>query len=866
MPDRVAFGRIPGMTESDFTAYSQLETFLLFQYLAQLGVEAPAFARISEKLKSNPAIVGANGYDAGRLSPDSLRDLYLQLLKEEVKSELQHASDSDGAGTNGDGTSRNGKKRKARSPSLPTVQDVAKKKDLLPGLIVKLYTRYRETVVRQIREEERTYDQLKSDIDEIEKGDWDERLRTKDDRVANDEPHRAVVQMNGDSRSPQTSSSNTAGAKDVKSGSAAINGGPSPYRQPLGIDSTRPPVSPRTAAKIDALINQPGESTTASRPSANQLNHSPTQQSHLHPKSPVQSSQAYKPLPHSPGSKHPHSSPQQSTSYPPNSHTNPPSAAAGQRQNQHGSPQVPNPTSPVILPPPPGMLHTPSTVSNHQSSRGTQGASTQPPFSQPVSAANQYQANGTSNTKTPSTPYAHPGYHPPPPAQGGLMLQPFQVNPQDPIKAHQASQQIASPAPSTPLPANTHQIPPDMASIMKSLESYQKKSTPRTRPPLRIETKWKPFTERGTTPIFSPTPSPIHDEARLASPPLETISRGFGELEKSRTRRTRKSEAAAASAPSPAPSTTSSRSVRGGKKRQVSSRRVRGASVTSTAPSAVASSMRGRTRSPSVTSQAEVGTTEDSTSAIARKVKNEPATPADTTETPSAMETTPSTALPGSRRRRGTVSSVTGGTNVPARTSKRKRTATPDSRIERAISKPSHITAARNFPKMSQPIINDISSHKHASLFSNRVRDRDAEGYSSIIKRPTDLKTIRTAIVAGSRAVASAAAEMTPTAGAPASSPANGNAPGLTVVLPLREDLVPPNGIVNSAQLERELMRMFANAVMFNPGDDGVVRDSREMFDAVCGSVGNWRDAERVAEENALESRDEGVSKRRKLE
>src|SRR5207248_6276649 len=36
-------------------------------------------------------------------------------------------------------------------------------------------------------------------------------------------------------------------------------------------------------------------------------------------------------------------------------------------------------------------------------------------------------------------------------------------------------------------------------------------------------------------------------------------------------------------------------------------------------------------------------------------------------------------------------------------------------------------------------------------------------------------------------------------------------------MLPISSDLVPPKGIVNSAQLEKELMRMFANAVMFNP-------------------------------------------------
>ena len=43
--------------------------------------------------------------------------------------------------------------------------------------------------------------------------------------------------------------------------------------------------------------------------------------------------------------------------------------------------------------------------------------------------------------------------------------------------------------------------------------------------------------------------------------------------------------------------------------------------------------------------------------------------------------------------------------------------------------------------------------------------------------------------------------------------------------LPLSTDVIPPKAIVNSGQLEKEVMRMFANAVMFNPGDDGMVRD-----------------------------------------
>lgn len=166
--------------------------------------------------------------------------------------------------------------------------------------------------------------------------------------------------------------------------------------------------------------------------------------------------------------------------------------------------------------------------------------------------------------------------------------------------------------------------------------------------------------------------------------------------------------------------------------------------------------------------------------------------------------------------------------------------------------------------------MDDVSSHKHASLFSTRVKDKDAEGYSTAIKRPTDLKSIRSAIQAGSRAVTALASELTPMASGATASPIAStptNASVTVLNLPIRDELMPPLGIVNSAQLERELMRMFANAVMFNPGEDGVVRDAREMFEAVVGSVGNWRAAERtrVLEETGLDG-DMGGGKRRKVE
>ena len=179
--------------------------------------------------------------------------------------------------------------------------------------------------------------------------------------------------------------------------------------------------------------------------------------------------------------------------------------------------------------------------------------------------------------------------------------------------------------------------------------------------------------------------------------------------------------------------------------------------------------------------------------------------------------------------------------------------------------------------------MNDISAHKLASLFAKPLTEREAPGYKNLIYRPQDLKSIKSAISAGSRAVA-AASETSGTPANEAGSPMEGvitpsKSAGSILWISMNADVVPPKGIVNSAQLEKELMRMFANAVMFNPdskrgfgpafrdrqeddGEDdgpqglelggeeegGVVADTREMFEAVEKNVTNWRAAERAVD------------------
>lgn len=189
-----------------------------------------------------------------------------------------------------------------------------------------------------------------------------------------------------------------------------------------------------------------------------------------------------------------------------------------------------------------------------------------------------------------------------------------------------------------------------------------------------------------------------------------------------------------------------------------------------------------------------------------------------------------------------------------------------------------YVMCTRGFHRTAAPIMNDVTTHKLASIFAKPLAERDAPGYHDLIYRPQDLKSIKSAIHQGSKAVA-AATEAASTPAGDAESPAPGGTPSKqnVLMLPKNEDLVPSKGIVNSAQLEKELIRMFANAIMFNPsskrlypdapmftdrssrestqsndGDEGgIIQDSLEMFEDVEQAVTHWRAAERTADELA---------------
>ena len=332
------------------------------------------------------------------------------------------------------------------------------------------------------------------------------------------------------------------------------------------------------------------------------------------------------------------------------------------------------------------------------------------------------------------------------------------------------------------------------------------------------------------------------------------------------------------------------------------------------ASSSVTGSMQPRTRSHSLLSHVDELSMDNNTSNNARIKPEPPATPIIGEDTDISETTADEASRKPARRRRETKHGHEMGLRMERAGTQHKSAEVQDPRSVRSgltgktpDKHPHLILGSRNFPRTSATIMNDISAHKLASMFAKPLTEREAPGYKDLIYRPQDLKSIKTAIIAGSKALAAAenSGAGTTSGGAQAGSGTPNSKGANTIWVPASADIMPPKGIVNSAQLEKELMRMFANAVMFNrdpkrgvgpkfrdvqrsrrrggggggdqaEGGDGrsstkreeeteerdinededeeedeggVVRDTREMFAAVEKSVADWRAAERAVED-----------------
>lgn len=106
----------------------------------------------------------------------------------------------------------------------------------------------------------------------------------------------------------------------------------------------------------------------------------------------------------------------------------------------------------------------------------------------------------------------------------------------------------------------------------------------------------------------------------------------------------------------------------------------------------------------------------------------------------------------------------------------------------------------RRFQSTIMPVLNNITSHRYSSIFTNPVSNRDAPNYSSVVKFPMDIKTIRSQVKGG--------------------------------------------GITNLTAFHRAVLLMLSNAVMYNPEDSEVAMMAKDLFEHAEEAIAMFRAAE----------------------
>lgn len=951
------------------TAYTHLESFFLFRLLAQHGFVDGAFNHISEVLKNTPLVYEQDGYDAGRLNPDALQELSLQLLRDLQRDE------TDATDANAGGVSPTSRKRKLPNPPLPTLKEAQEQRSKLPALIDRLYARYREHSIRQIREEEQRYETLQREITELKKA------QQEDQHIA--EQQRKLATTNGNTAVEE--SKHVAAKPGRPNGQATPTPTPTPVPAPAPVTQTpvpvpvppiqnvvkpapatpvpqppqppQQPISDRKATQLSPLprpqvVRAPSgdqrQLTPGGRPGdvgrpplplpngiSSGLQHpqgAPAYAPHSGPGTPqpqladaahrsdnVPKSQVPVSRPHSqqpvpaatnaatnlkweppyrplqqtpvPSPRPPYTTSNIRPPYPPQSPIPHPQSQHPQnyvvnRQTPQPPSRTPTPATnqqhhPVLVPPQ-NAGQIPPSLSSLPFDAAPDGSGRQVPHYRPPSVP----ASGAPSPAIPATPIA--------PQQAQYLQSQTPVRPPVPVShvpvpAHVSSApvsvaqravstgsgpgraqhpphpqraQVPTTVPGTPVPqpvpsvpkaynspyngnAQTpHPVDPVQRSVVSAVETPTSApaprptfiQTPQPRTPLGLNTSSSHLVRgHGTRWIATPTPStpqmdmsdyfaqppgfePISPPPRPAelppkiSPKQPGKTDGWKSLQKTDTPASKPKD-------------------RVGRSAQKAASTVPVVPTVATAPTAA----------PPAGEPSEDQEMPD------RKIKNE-------VETPKAFEDAGDTTADES------VASRLPSAMVP-RSTKRKRQESEDEVPEAAPDTPppppSQVLWTRSFNKVSASALEQVTSHRYANMFANPVKDRDAPFYSQIVRKPQDLKHIRMAISAGQRAAAAAEKNL------------NDSDPSvMNVWLPISRDLVPPRGIINIAQLERELVHMFANAIMYAPdparglgptflrqgdsedGNDAIgyevdenryVKDTRAMYAEVDNLLGNLR-------------------------
>ncbi|GAD94571.1 predicted protein [Paecilomyces variotii No. 5] len=844
------------------SAYTPFESLLFFQSLAALDARPASFAAISDSLRSNAFIRQNGAFDASRLTPEALEELYNTLMQENLGDSRTNAAPlPDQNGHRPDGSpSSNPKKRKLTNPMAGSLVEGAAHTTVIPSLVSHLYARYKERVTKEIRSEEKRYKEIRDEIDRLQKA----------DAAAVAAPSKPV-------EAPATAVQTKAGPMqpqpmdiDIKQEAKPVQPTTTNANVPAGVTGPSVGNKPPVVEQGNISIPQLGKPAHPQPPRQNAPPMTaalPSQASPINGKAPSAPSTQPPGLGYrvpSPDSRAANVGKPLQSQQPPQLPATPAVAYSADSAKGHPRPEVVIPTTKGA-----GLAATatqPSTQPGDAAARKAPvpGPSPAPQYPVAQQQFQQWTPQRNFQTEHPQvSPYVH---HPYPNQSGAPMSSPTkgpQVAPPVAGRAYQGPYPPAGPMTPGAVPPISQSPRPGVGGLETPGKLGRTSSFPSAlgkRPPRpSIDTSGS-LTPWKRSPVSRSPGSPVRPRPEDVSPISEKAPSPFGSpepagrnVEEGTQKRRRKG--------SLPPPETEGRGARF--KTEQKGRTRRDQSTTST-----------RSRGRSVASRDDDSMTDSGS--VTRKIKQEmPSTPAGISEDTETENRA-------SARRRGTAAQPEEG--LAKGRAKRKRGASES--IDADIVPPEpirvdttqYVLCTRNFPRTGAPIMNDVTAHKHASIFAKPLTERDAPGYKDLIYRPQDLKSIKSAIHQGSKAVA-AATEAASTPAGDGESPAPGVAtPSKNTVLMLQKtaDLIPPKGIVNSAQLEKELIRMFANAIMFNPTPErsfgpafpmitdsssressqfseaeegGIIHDTREMCDDVEKAVTRWRAAERTADE-----------------
>ena len=840
------------------TAYTPFETLKFCQAIAQHGTDTASFEEIATSMSANELIRENENFDQDRLSASALHILYNDLLARERDGSLK---------VNGELStgSANPRKRKASTSPERSNGDPTSEEDLIHALVEKLYARFREEVIKEIQKDEEQYDQLQNEVKQLES-------QVEKSPAEETQPSRPTQHKRQPSRtdvsaliSPrdETPAYSKQGQEERLQDQAISH--------PTSTGDGRPQSTPNVPTPV--LPSQHSPPQASARPSAE-----PGQQLPNYSQSPAAFNRTLPPP-----------SPQRQGFAP-----GPPPQHHGYMPGPQGHPVLPPPGMQHHMPPP--MEQYPNQKRSSSTSTPARGSPAPPPPQaypgypqypqQPPPWPQQYppQPPYPPHMQYPNQPYyvPSPGGRPPyPPHQG-----PYSPYPQPPPGHYPGPPPPGwHPSPQHPVysqPQSAATTPLAHAARRRSMMRSSGSSTPWKKTPLR------PGQVRPASPTRPDREvSPLSD-VEVDTKPATSRQNAVDDTAIKRTRRGRPPSATPSGVPDSRSQSIASQKSETLNERPATRRAQNIKDETPSTPLAASDidqgrSRRGRARNTTATSTPRPSVDLSRTNTVQKRKRSPPAT------------------IPRS--------SLSPRLPSPAAPNTVKSTAPHNNSIYNHDS--SMVLVSKTFSKTSQLVLNEIVGHKLAGIFAKPLSERDAPGYRDLILRPADLKSIRAAVSKGSRAAVVAIDALedegdgTPTKGAghlkqedtQTGEGAIGN--GMYLVKK-SEELLPPKGIVNSSQLEMELTRMFANAVMFNPlpsaergfgrslrlrkfggdvrastetkrerADDeqeqateeesedesttssssgseggGIITDAREMFEDVVAAVGRWREVE----------------------